>query len=236
VPEYGRSPPNDVYNWEFPIIDIYWEENGSDEFDDPDLLVEAYYLSKGANILETIGRILFEEDEVFKTSWSFFYPIPYLTSLIWEKYQLSLDLQRQGHEWGLSPQQYDFALFMLDELQKNNEDLERYLPPYEDFMLGPPPPIIQWSYGDFVSLLDAANEDPEPEEEIPFADYNDYRLESIERRYNEVLASPYGDLLGEIGPRRIEDEEPPPGYIWVIDGNGKAFLYDTRFGRGAPQA
>ena len=74
---------------------------------------------KGADILKVISRIIFDDDfNEFSPSWSFLYPIPYLASVIWEKYQVGLALRRQGHEFGLTPRQYEFALFMLDELQK----------------------------------------------------------------------------------------------------------------------
>lgn len=223
---YGDSPPSSVNQWGFPILRIYEDYN----LDDPDILVEAYYISKGAYILRQISEIL---EIVFESEYSFLYPDTYLR-------QLLIDV---SEDINLEDEDYNEAQSLLSDLRNNNIDIQQYLPSTTFIIPEPDTPL------EFITYSQMRQEQEDAQgawqigilggDEIPFADYNDYRLDRIERRYEEMYQSPYGDLLGEIGPRRrIEDDgsEPPPGYIWVVDGDGNPFLFDTRFGRGAPQA
>jgi hypothetical protein len=128
---YGDNPPIKLGLWEFGLLPIYNEfvvivDDERYEFIDKyfegpnqEMLIEAYYMSKGAEIMTEINRILFPEMRRgfgFDDTLSFLYPIEYV-------YDVGVANELNDNQ--------DIIRFreLLLLLSKNNGDLIEYLGP-----------------------------------------------------------------------------------------------------------
>lgn len=143
--DYGDNPPLKLGLWDFDLLPLYdgFVVVVDDEryefvekyFEGPNqaMLIEAYYMSKGAEILHEVNRILYPETRSgvgFEAQFSFLYPIEYI-------YDVAVANELTDNQDIIRLRE----LLLL--LYKNNDDIREYLgPDLSYFFIQPPDSFV----------------------------------------------------------------------------------------------